>query len=516
MSNTPAIAGRRRLSQGLWLGLVALALLSAPAVAQNSYREYEDGARDELSDEDIRRLSIDRNRSAADDIYDEERYDEAPTYDDEAYDESYSRGGGSLTDGDVGDVSYFYEELENDGRWFEHEDYGYVWTPYRIASDWRPYTRGRWVMTDAHGWFWVSDEPFGWATYHYGRWFHDRRHGWVWVPGTRWGPAWVAWRDSDDYIGWAPLPPDAYWEPRSSTVVFRETLYEGPQFAMYWSFLAPAYFTAPDPWRHCAPRHRVQYIVGRSRPHTHYGWRNRSIYNAGIPVQRIERATRRPVPRHQAAFRQTRPSRTATSTLGQRNAFEVYRPNLTRQTVEPRRKGRDIPGVVRRNGNNKTVTSSPYRMWRDVDRRSPALAPKRGNGERRQALSHDRKAPPSLDRPGSALPAIAPHSTARPNAAVRKNAPATVDPRKERFRGLREQNAKHPPETKNRGTAAQSPKNNKSSKKKSSAKPREAPRTWQPALGQAKKGTAGPPPKGAPAPGDAFRSNVNRLRDGKS
>ena len=25
--------------------------------------------------------------------------------------------------------------------------------------------------------------------------------------GTRWAPAWVAWRGSDDYVGWAPLPP---------------------------------------------------------------------------------------------------------------------------------------------------------------------------------------------------------------------------------------------------------------------------------------------------------------------
>src|ERR1700736_241352 len=27
------------------------------------------------------------------------------------------------------------------------------------------------------------------------------------VPGTRWAPAWVAWRGSDNYLGWAPLPP---------------------------------------------------------------------------------------------------------------------------------------------------------------------------------------------------------------------------------------------------------------------------------------------------------------------
>ena len=54
---------------------------------------------------------------------------------------------------------------------------------------------------------WVSNEPFGWATYHYGRWGFSNRVGWFWVPGNRWAPAWVAWRSSNDYLAWAPLPP---------------------------------------------------------------------------------------------------------------------------------------------------------------------------------------------------------------------------------------------------------------------------------------------------------------------
>src|SRR3977135_729720 len=36
-------------------------------------------------------------------------------------------------------------------------------------------------------------------------------NGWVWVPGDQWAPAWVSWRqtDDEDYVGWAPLPPEA-------------------------------------------------------------------------------------------------------------------------------------------------------------------------------------------------------------------------------------------------------------------------------------------------------------------
>lgn len=29
------------------------------------------------------------------------------------------------------------------------------------------------------------------------------------MPGTEWGPAWVSWRRSPRYVGWAPLPPEA-------------------------------------------------------------------------------------------------------------------------------------------------------------------------------------------------------------------------------------------------------------------------------------------------------------------
>jgi hypothetical protein len=32
----------------------------------------------------------------------------------------------------------------------------------------------------------------------------------VWVPGTEWGPGWVSWRRGDRFVGWAPLPPEAW------------------------------------------------------------------------------------------------------------------------------------------------------------------------------------------------------------------------------------------------------------------------------------------------------------------
>ena len=104
----------------------------------------------------------------------------------------------------------FYDRLQSDGQWFNDETYGNVWQPDTASNDqyWRPYTDGRWVYTD-RGWTWVSNEKFGWATYHYGRWARLNGKGWVWIPGDKWAPAWVSWRESDDYVGWAPLPPEA-------------------------------------------------------------------------------------------------------------------------------------------------------------------------------------------------------------------------------------------------------------------------------------------------------------------
>jgi hypothetical protein len=108
----------------------------------------------------------------------------------------------------VGDYGMFYDSLSSYGSWFETVDYGYVWQPVVVRdSGWRPYSRGRWICSD-RGWTWVSEEPFGWATYHYGRWALLRGRGWVWVPGSQWAPSWVCWRENDDHIGWAPLPPE--------------------------------------------------------------------------------------------------------------------------------------------------------------------------------------------------------------------------------------------------------------------------------------------------------------------
>ena len=104
--------------------------------------------------------------------------------------------------------SIFFDNLAQHGRWVRHPHYQYVWCP-TVDRTWAPYTHGHWVYLASRGWYFDSDEPFAWAAYHYGRWYQDTDLGWCWVPGNVWAPAWVTWRKSNDYVGWAPLPPES-------------------------------------------------------------------------------------------------------------------------------------------------------------------------------------------------------------------------------------------------------------------------------------------------------------------
>jgi hypothetical protein len=151
----------------------------------------------------------------------------------------------------VADYGTFYDDLQPYGSWFETPDYGYVYQPTIVVQDtsWRPYTRGRWACTN-RGWAWVSDEPFGWACFHYGRWTLLAGRGWVWVPGDEWAPSWVCWREGDDCIGWAPLPPETLcyrmrgW---SSSVEVDFGIGHGCFTFVHCKHMA-------DPiWRHCLP-----------------------------------------------------------------------------------------------------------------------------------------------------------------------------------------------------------------------------------------------------------------------
>jgi hypothetical protein len=135
------------------------------------------------------------------------------------------------------DVALFYDELSPYGQWVDYGNYGPVWYPSRVSENWRPYLDGRWVPT-ADGWVFETNEPWGWATYHYGNWMPTPEHGWVWAPGRTWYPSTAAWRTSDEFIGWAPIPPPNYVGDRvcSSRRLLSRSAPPGPAHRAFLDF----------------------------------------------------------------------------------------------------------------------------------------------------------------------------------------------------------------------------------------------------------------------------------------
>ncbi len=154
------------------------------------------------------------------------------------------------TDEDLSAVDYkeFYDQLAPHGEWVQvqPEEIGlepkiaatgssagsydafssantsvgmiYVWKPapeLAVVSTtgttpvYVPYSNGQWINSDA-GWYFKGATPVEETVSHHGRWVNTPSAGWLWVPGRVWAPAWVDWRQNDDYVSWAPLPPSVY------------------------------------------------------------------------------------------------------------------------------------------------------------------------------------------------------------------------------------------------------------------------------------------------------------------
>lgn len=267
------------------------------------------------------------------------------------------------------DVNFFYDALKDQGSWFNTTEYGDVWQPYiAYKSDtWRPYTDGYWTYTDG-GWMFVSYEDFGWAVYHYGRWTQLKDIGWAWVPGTDWSPAWVTWRESnpsngengqpaanvaatttdadqptpapapptesssssvasssgggsapavsENYIGWAPLPPDPVGYTYTQDYSYGPSVDIDYGIDPYdYCFTDVRYFGAPylgavifDPGRsyYCAERSVNVTNLYYDR-HGAY----RGFYNGGPRYDRFNGVTERPIPRYNLQREQGRQARAA-------------------------------------------------------------------------------------------------------------------------------------------------------------------------------------------------------------
>ena len=185
-------------------------------------------------------------------------------------------------------ITYFDGHLGPYGYWVEDPTYGRVWRPRETSADWRPYTYGRWVYTTQYGWIWASEEPWGWVVYHYGRWVWSSRYGWVWVPGDEWGPAWVEWCYGGGYVGWAPMPPDPYWQ---GTYYYGGYDCVSPGYYSRAVFVSETYFASARVSAHVVVPSQNAIAARGTVNVTNYSRAGAGIVNRSIDVKKLQATT---------------------------------------------------------------------------------------------------------------------------------------------------------------------------------------------------------------------------------
>jgi hypothetical protein len=339
----------------------------------------------------------------------------------------------------VVDLEPFYEQLAPYGQWFEHPVWGTVWRP-RVDQDWRPYARGMWVYTDEFGWYWEAEEPWGWAAFHYGRWLIAEDGAWIWLPDNEWGPAWVAWRASDEYVGWAPLPPDAHWGA-DGELLFDAAFYSEPRYHSVWCFVRPHQLVLTGLHRYLVSARHANAVFSSSRPfRAHHRFDGRFV-NAGYDVRRFERMTGRPVVR----MRLKTVDSPQASRLGRGHAYgaeiSVYKPSFVEQPQgrvrlqrpaavgagrsngPERPQGRDL-GRESAEGSRPAGQNEPLRTQTPEPSRAPALA--RPAGPSSGGASSGGASSGGASSGGPSLPAAAGVDPSPPAARP----PATEPPRR--------------------------------------------------------------------------------------
>ncbi len=246
--------------------------------------------------------------------------------------------------------SAFYSSLSPHGEWVNCS-YGNVWRPINVQHGWRPYLHGRWIWTD-YGWYWLSNEPFGWATFHYGRWQYDDYYGWIWIPDDVWGPAWVEWRYSDDYIGWAPLPPTAHF---SFSIGFSfDVGWNAP--VHYWNFVPCRSFTSVTIHDYVQPVERTRRFFGSTRSVRNIEADGERVINRGVDVGFVERRTRTRIERTEVVGRERGEGEQIVRGEG-RQRVEVYRPRVEGSLRE---------GELRQQRDQRSSSQREYKMRQRV------------------------------------------------------------------------------------------------------------------------------------------------------
>jgi hypothetical protein len=289
----------------------------------------------------------------------------------------------------------FYDSLSPYGSWVDLDPWGQVWQPSMTPAGWRPYTLGHWAYSD-DGWTWISDFEWGWAPFHYGRWFFDPYYGWVWIPGDVWGPAWVAWRWGDGFVGWAPLPAWVGWEVG---VGFTIGDFDALIPLHDWVFCGERDLDQQHVREFLFPDRDNDRYVSRTHDVTDFASVNDRVVNRSIDAESIARATGRPVP-HFRLMERRLPG--PTQERENEHTLELYRPRfIARGENGPQ----ELRGFERGRARRFPPSAGEMRSFQELQRRQEA---ERRSLEARHQAERERLQSSRHEQPDGHGPHVAP------------------------------------------------------------------------------------------------------------
>lgn len=350
-------------------------------------------------------------------------------------------------------ISVFHDQLAPHGRWATASSYGSVWIPGGVAAGWQPYVDGEWVYSD-YGWTWEADDPWGDVPYHYGTWAWVDPYGWAWIPGTVWAPAWVTWAYTDDYIGWAPVPPSfavsarGYFGPAVVVSAARYVFVPAPKFigVRVASVRLPAAQSAV--------------IVSRATRTTRFEVQGGIVRAAGPPVKNVERAIGRPLERVSVDRLHVRP--TSLSAGGFSNVKSV-------RVVAPEKERAHLAA----SGKDRGPSAAPEKERARTEEKAASQAPKRTEATHgkpsRRVESEPARTEPKDRHPVKVEKAEKPSPKANVSAQ-----PSHVKTSKEKVEA-RPEKAEPPPEAPARPEAQARPRSEVQPRSQTQAQPRPAP-----------------------------------------
>ncbi len=343
------------------------------------------------------------------------------------------------------DYDVFYTRLSDEGSWVDAGNYGNCFRP-RVSQDWRPYRDGHWIWTD-QGWYWDSNERFAWATYHYGRWVDIGGTGWCWVPGNQWAPAWVSWRESDEHVGWAPLPPEADFSRNRSISSWSDSYYDvGP--AAY-AFISFSHWHEPSYARYVEPPERNVQIINETKNVTNIVTNNNVINNFGPPVQTVATKTNQNIQQVRLALSPTTDPKAHYAQTLQANQLQVVAPPvilkaqatrapIVQNRIENPQAEKGWRGVTSQDAERlKKTIAEQNPPPKDLPKPTPFVNPQIGNKGQvsgspaatgSPTAVAGQKTPPNLVKPG-ARPSnanVTPGASPNPAAAGKKPVPPNL------------------------------------------------------------------------------------------